>query len=85
MNGKDYTIKVNALQLGLLTGLIITADDSTQQLLKSVLDQILDLNKQFESDAGVKKEIIPGGVLKITDRDGNVEIREPYPWEVGGN
>ncbi|GAI02025.1 unnamed protein product [marine sediment metagenome] len=43
------------------------------------------LKKQVEEEAGVKKEVIPGGRLKITDRDGNVIIREPYPWEVEGN
>ncbi|GAI62635.1 unnamed protein product [marine sediment metagenome] len=85
MNGRDYTIKFNALEGGVLNGLIMQSDDRSQLLLKPVLDQLIDIKKQIELDAGVKKEVILGGLLKITDRDGIVIIREPFPWEVGGN
>ncbi len=85
MNGRDYTIKFNAFEGGVLTGVIMQSDDRSQRALKPVLDQLIDIKKQSELDAGVKKEIIPGGMLKLTDKDGNVVTREPYPWEVGGN
>jgi len=85
MNGRDYTIKFNALEGGVFNGLIMQSDDRSQLLLKPVLDQLIDIKKQIELEAGVKKEAIPGGMLKITDRDGNVIIREPFPWEVEGN
>ena len=85
MNGRDYTIKLNGFELGILTGVIMQSDDRTRQLVKPVWEQLMALKKQFEEEAGVTKEIIPGGMLKITDRDGTVKIREPYPWEVEGN
>jgi len=85
MNGRDYTVKFNALEGGVLNGLIMQSDDRSQLILQPVLDQLIDIKKQIELDAGVKKEIIPGGMLKLTDRDGTVIIREPFPWEVGGN
>ncbi|MBA7666562.1 hypothetical protein ES703_74643 [subsurface metagenome] len=85
MNGKDYTIKFNGFELGVLTGVIMQSDDRSQRALKPVWEQLMALKKQFEEETGVTKEIIPGGMLRITDRDGNVIIRAPYPWEVEGN
>ena len=85
MNGRDYTIKLNSFELGVLSGVIMQSDERTQTALKPVWEQLITLKKQFEEEAGVKKEVLPGRMLKITDRDGNVIIREPFPWEVGGN
>jgi len=84
-NGRDFTIKLNGFELGVLTGAMMQLDDSKQQALKGLWDQLIAFQKQIAQEAGVKKEILPGGMLKLTDRDGNVIIREPYPWEVGGN
>ncbi|GAI77455.1 unnamed protein product, partial [marine sediment metagenome] len=47
--------------------------------------QLVALKKKAEEEAGVNKEILPGGMLRITDKDGNTIIREPYPYEVEGN
>ena len=72
MNGKDYTIKFNGFELGVLTGVIMQSDDRSQRALKPVWEQLMALKKQFEEETGVTKEIIPGGMLRMTDRDGNV-------------
>jgi len=85
LNGRDYTIKLNSFECGVLMGVISQLDDRQRQALKPVYEQLLALKKQIEEEEGVKKEVIPGGRLKITDRDGNVIIRAPYPWEVEGN
>jgi len=85
LNGKDYTIKLNSFECGVLTGVIMQLDDRQQRALKDVWEQLITFKKQFEEESGVKKEIIPGGMLKITDKDGNVIIREPYPFEIEGN
>jgi len=85
MNGRDYTIKLNSFEMGVLTRLIMQSDDRNRQLLKPVWEQLIVFKKQAEEEAGVKKEVLPGGMLKITDKDGNVIIREPYPFEVEGN
>ena len=85
MNGRDYSIKLNSFELGVLTGVIMQLEDRKRQSLKNVWDQLIAFKRQFEEEAGVKKEILPGGMLKITDKDGNVIIREPYPFEIGGN
>lgn len=85
MNGRDYTIKLNSFELGILTGVIMKLEDRKRQALKSVWEQLIAFKKQFEEEAGVKKEVLPGGMLKITDKDSNVIIREPYPFEVEGN
>jgi len=85
LNGRDFTINLNAFESGVLMGVIIQLDDRKRQALKSVYEQLVALKKEVEEEAGVKKEIIPGGRLKITDTSGNIIIREPYPWEVEGN
>lgn len=85
MNGRDYIIKLNPFELGLLYGVIMQLDDKDQRALKAVCQQMVELKRQFEQEAGVKKEVLPGGMLKITDKDGNVIIRAPYPFEIEGN
>jgi len=85
VNGRDYTINLNAFECGVLKGVIMQLDDRKRQALKNVWEQLIALKKKMEEEAGVRKEIIPGGMLKITDRDGNVIIRVPYPFEVEGN
>jgi len=85
MNGRDYSIKLNSFELGVLSRVIMQLDDRQQQALKPVWEQLVEFKRQFEQEAGVKKEVLPGGMLKITDKDGNVIIRQPYPFEVEGN
>ena len=85
MTGRDYTIKLNSFELGVLTGVMMQLDERKQRVLKSVGEQLLEYKRQFEQEAGVKKEILPGGMLKMTDKDGTVIIREPLPFETEGN
>lgn len=85
MNGRDYSIKLTSFEMGILTGVIMQLDDKNQRALKPVWEQLIAFKKQAEEEARVKKEVLPGGMLRITDRDGNVIIRAPYPFEVEGN
>ncbi|MBA7591874.1 hypothetical protein ES708_34045 [subsurface metagenome] len=84
-NSGDYTIKLSSFELGALTGVMMQLDERNKQALKAVWEQLIALKKQVEEECGVKKEIISGGMLRITDRDGNVIIRAPYPFEIEGN
>lgn len=82
----DYrTIKANALQCGILTAMVMSALPQTQRIMDSVQKQLLAIKKQFEKDAGVTKEVLPGGAIMSTDKDGTVIIREPFPHEVENN
>jgi len=84
--GWDYrAIKANAFQCGAMMALVMTANSQAQQILDGVQKQLIAIKKQFEEDAGVKKEILPGGMIKSTDKDGTVIIREPFPHEIEGN
>jgi hypothetical protein len=85
VSGRDYTIKLSSIEAGALLAVIMQLDDRKRLALKSVWEQLIAFKKKAEEEAGVKKEIIPGGMLKITDKDGNVIIRAPYPFEVEGN
>lgn len=53
--------------------------------MKDIFAQLVAIKKDTEKEAGVVKEVMPGGMLKITDKDGNTIIRPPYSFEVGGN
>ena len=82
----DYrAIKANALQCGVLTAIVMTANPNVRQMLDSVWKQLIAIKKQFEEDAGVTKEILPGGAIMSTDKDGTVIIREPFPHEIENN
>ncbi|KKN87001.1 hypothetical protein LCGC14_0262700 [marine sediment metagenome] len=80
-----FTLSVNIIEAGVLMGVIMKAEDHTRELLSGVFKQLVDKKKEVEQAEGVTKEVLPGGVLKISDADGNVIIREPYPWEIEGN
>lgn len=85
MNGRDYIIKANIFELGVLTGVIMQLDDAKRQALAEVWKQLMEFRSEIARRDGVTREVLPGGMLKLTDKDGNVIIREPYPFEIGGN
>jgi len=66
-------------------GVIMQLDAKQRLALSGVWEQLVQLKKEAEEEAGVKREIIPGGLLKLTDKYGNEIIREPYPFEIEGN
>ena len=80
-----FTIRLNPYEAGTLMGLIMQAEDGARQALDGVWQQLVAHKKQAEEEAGVTKEALPGGLLRITDKAGNVIIRAPYPFEVEGN
>jgi len=78
-------LKVNAFEGGCLMGLITQAEDRVRLTLDDVWKRLVALKKAAEEEAGVTKEILPGGMIRIKDKDGNVIIRAPLPYEVEGN
>lgn len=82
---KEYALTANVFELGFLMGLIEEQGDPAKRPLSSVWKQLVEIKKEIEKAEGVTKEVLPGGMLKISDRDGNTIIRGPYSWEVEGN
>jgi len=80
-----YTVTVNAYEAGVLMGLLEKEGDRVKKPLSDVWKQLVAMKKEIEKAEGVTKEVLPGGILKISDRDGNTIIREPYSWEIEGN
>lgn len=80
-----YALSVNPFESGVLMGVIMKAESHIRDSLSGVYKQLLDMKKEIEQAEGVTKQVLPGGMLKISDADGNVIIREPYPWEIEGN
>jgi len=79
------TLKVDAFESGCLMGLIMQAEGGARLTLGGVWKQLVAHKKTAEEEAGVTKEILPGGMIRIRDRDGNVIIRAPLPYEAEGN
>ena len=78
-----YNLEADALTCGMLFGLI--EKEGIQADMKDIWDQLVAIKRAVEKEAGVVKEVLPGGMLKVTDRDGNTIIRPPYSFEVEGN
>jgi len=78
-----YSLKADTLTCGMLFGLI--EKEGHQSDMKDIWNQLVAIKKDIEKEEGVVKEVMPGGMLKITGRDGNTIIRPPYSFEVGGN
>ena len=82
---KEFTLTANVFELGFLMGLIEEQGESVKKPLSSIWKQLVEIKKGIEKAEGVTKEVLPGGMLKISDRDGNIITREPYSWEIEGN
>jgi len=73
---RNFVVRLNALEAGIL--LAVTYDVSA---LKDVFKQLLDLKEQVDRECGVTKELLPNGLLKVTNEDGQIITRPPFPWE----
>ena len=73
----DYPITVNAFEAGTLMGIIC------EQRVKvpRIWQQLMALASQFRAQAGVTREDLGNNMVKLTDKDGMVIIREKYDWE----
>lgn len=80
-----YTVQVNAFEAGVLMGMIEGAEERVKPSLSGVRSQLVAMKRDIEKDVGVTKNLLPNGMLEITDVDGNRIIRPPYSWEVEGN
>ena len=80
-----YAIQMDALQLGVLYGLILEAKEMGRRALKDVEKQLVAIKLKAEEAAGVTKEILPGGMLRLTEKDGTIIERPPFPYETEGN
>lgn len=80
-----YTIQVNAFEAGALMGMIESAEDRIKPSLSGVRGQLIAMKRDIEKTDGVTKNLLPNGMLEITDVDGNRIIRAPYSWEVESN
>ncbi len=73
-------IRLDYFQTGILFGMIMESDHRNGSL-KSVYEQLIEIKKQVEKADGVEKELLPDGLLRITDRAGTTIIRPPQEWE----
>jgi len=80
-----YDLEVNALEAGVLMGMVEQAEEHVKPALSNVQRQLINLKEKLEKAEGVKKKLLPNEMLEITDKAGNRIIRPPYSWEVGGN
>jgi len=79
------TIEMGAMECGALYGLILQSNPSEHTILNNVLKQLTAIKLTVEKEAGVTKELLPGGLLRLTDKDGHIIVRPPFPYETEGN
>jgi len=77
---RKWVLRLNIFEVGVLTALISRSEHSKGSL-KQVLKQLQDFYRQIQEEAGVKKELLSNGLLKMTSADGVTIIRPPYEWE----
>lgn len=80
-----FDIKINAVEGGVLMGLIDVQPESIKLPLSGVRAQLIKIMKDIEKSTGVIKNILPDGNLEIIDSDGNRFVRPPLSWEIEGN
>jgi len=72
-----YPIYVTAFEGGVLLSLLW----KHRKKVPNVVKQLLLLDKRLKEEAGVKVKKLPGNKIMLKDKDGNVIIRERYPWD----
>jgi len=78
-------IEIDAMEGGVLYGLLLEAKEKGRRALKDVEKQLVAIKLEMEEAAGVTKEVLPGGRLRLTDKNGIIIERPPYPYETEGN
>lgn len=73
---RNFVVRLNAFEAGALLWLVHEAP-----LLKDVAKQLISLKEDIDRECGVTKELLPDGLLKITNDSGDVMVRSPFPWE----
>lgn len=75
---EKYSINIDALEGGALMRAIW--ESRNRELLKSVFDQLIDIQKEIREEDGVQIED-HGGSITMIDKDGTTITRPKYEWE----
>ena len=78
---RKYVLEVTALEAGALMGAIMRLPPLVQGLLARVIQQLTQLKRAFEAEAGVIKQIGSDGTVVMTDRAGTTIIRPKQLWD----
>ena len=73
------TIKINTLQAGILQSLLWQDHKAP---MKPIFEQLRVHELKMKRRARVSIEVLEGGLLGLTDRDGNRIVRDAFPWEL---
>jgi hypothetical protein len=79
------TIKVSVMEIGALIGAVMDLPHGSMDMLGNVWNQLMTIREKIDEAAGVTKEMLPNGMIKITNKTGISITREPYPYETEGN
>jgi hypothetical protein len=78
-------VKVNALEGGLLLGLIechLQDYPEDQKLFENIFKQLVEYKESAVKAAGMSQQLLPSGMLLMKDKFGNGFLRQPYSWEL---
>lgn len=76
---KEYTLKITSFDLGVIMAkLEPTRNDPP---VKGLWDRLMAIMMEIRDEAGVQVEDLGSNMVRMTDKAGNVIIRERYSWE----
>lgn len=73
---RNFVVRLNVFEAGVLMGMIHDV-----AALEEIFKQLLALKEQVDRECGVTKELLPNGLLRLTNEDGQTVTRPPFPWE----
>ena len=73
---RNFVVRLNVFEAGVLLAVIHDV-----AALEDIFKQLLALKEQVDRECGVTKELLPNGLLRVTNEDGQIITRSPFPWE----
>lgn len=80
----EWPITINTYQAGMLMGML-EAQGKQHGPMETIWQQLIAIKKKVDSDAGVVKTILPGGMVRLLDDQGTTIVRPAMEWELKQN
>ncbi|MBA7638664.1 hypothetical protein ES703_46320 [subsurface metagenome] len=77
-----FLLTANILEMGALLRWLDEGKAWEYPFLQGLYARLVEMKRQIEKQAGVKKSLLPDGQIKQVDIDGNTIIRPPMHWEL---
>jgi hypothetical protein len=77
-----FTLTSNLTEMGALMGWLDRTKAWQNYLLRGLYNRLAEIKRQIEKQDGVKKTLLPNGLIRVVDIDGTTITRPPLFWEL---